>query len=180
MFTLNIPLPALDDLALKEVKKTLDGFIKASAEGPIRGGVASEGEAAAYALVWEWGNARQTKKGPKTTLGINPDGSQVWLSLQAPSGYIRINEPEYIAILEKELSEADFKSLDAASIRAAMQLAAIRSSEKIAELIRETVPVDSGDLRESIVAMDPDDKDLEDVDEGLELGSEHFSHDSLK
>ncbi len=180
MFTINITLPALDDLSLKEVKKALDSFREASAGGPVRGGVASVGEASAYALVWEWGNSRQTQKGPKTVLGTNPDGSQVWLSLQAPFGYIRIHEPEYIQILEKELEAMDFDALDARDIRTAMELAAIRAGEKMAALIRETVPLDSGDLKESIVAMDSDDPDLEKVDEGLELGSEFFSHDSLK
>lgn len=177
MFSINIPLPALDELAVKEIKKTLDGFKEASAEGPIRGGVASEGDAAAYALVWEWGNARQTKKGPKTTLGMNPDGSQVWLSLQAPFGYIRINEDKYIEILQKELAEMKFGKLQGKEILDALRQASINASEKIAELIRETVPVDSGNLKESIVAMEPDDPDLEEVDQALELGSEHLSND---
>ena len=180
MFSINIALPALDTLAVKEVKKVLDGFKQASAEGPVRGGVASVGEASAYALIWEWGNARQTQKGPKTVLGVNPDGEQVWLSLQAPFGYVRIHESEYIQILEKELKEIDFNALDARDIRTAMELVALKASEKIAELIRETVPVDSGDLKESIVALDPDDPALEEIDEGLELGSEFFSHDALR
>jgi hypothetical protein len=169
MFTVTVPLPALDGKTVKEIQKVLDGFKNASAEGPVRGGVASEGDASAYALVWEWGNARQTKKGPKTVKGINPDGKSVWLSIQAPSGYIRIHEDDYIAILQKELADTDFSGVDAKSIRLSMELAASRAAEKMADLIRQTVPVDSGDLRDSIVAMDPDDSALDAKDDSLEL-----------
>ena len=180
MFTITIPIPGLDDLAVKDIKKTLDEFTKASEEGPVRGGVASEGDASAYALVWEWGNARQTKKGPKTVLGINPDGKQVWLSIQAPQGYIRLHTSDYLDILEKELAEADFENLDAESIRLEMKLVCSRAAEKMAELIKDTVPVDSGELRDSIKAMDPDDEDLEkDDDDEKELGNQLFGHEGL-
>lgn len=175
MFSVAVPLPSLDEKTVKELKKILDVMKKSADEGPVRGGVMSEGDAAAYALVWEWGNARQTQKGPKTVLGTNPDGEQVWLSIQAPFGYIRINEDEYVRILQEELEQADFGDLEGDTIRLELWLASHRAAERIAEVIRGTVPVDTGNLQESIVAMDPDDPDLQGGDENLELGSEHFN-----
>src|SRR3954471_15404856 len=79
----------------------------------ISAGVATVGEPAAYAEVWEWGNVRQTKKGPKTVLGINPDGEKVWLTIQAPFGYIRINENEFWQAVKDELAKVKFKSTTA-------------------------------------------------------------------
>src|SRR5580765_2079633 len=110
MFSINVPLPGFDNKTAKEIKKLLDGYKEAADAGPVRGGVISEGDAAAYALVWEWGNARQTKEGPKTVRGINPDGQPVWLSIQAPYGYIRIHEAESVNIIEMVLANADFET----------------------------------------------------------------------
>ena len=145
MFSINVPLPSLDDKTVKELKKLLTGFQEAASEGPVYGGVVSEGEAAAYALVWEWGNARQTKKGPKTTMGVNPDGEEVWLSIQAPEGYIRISEPVYIFQLEQELGNIDFEDLETGEeIRKAIKGASAMAAHLIAETIRENAPIDSG------------------------------------
>lgn len=174
MFTVTIPLPSLDDASAKELKKILSGMQKASEKGPIRGGVISEGDAAAYALVWEWGNARQVKKGPKTVQGTNPDGDTVWLSIQAPYGYVRIHEEQYVKMLEEELGDADFGGMGGDEILQALRKVSLLASNRCAQLIRETVPVDSGDLRDSIVAADPDDPDLKDNDQEIELGSKRF------
>jgi hypothetical protein len=180
MFSISVPLPGLDGATAKELKKLLKGMQDASAAGPVRGGVQSEGDAAAYALVWEWGNARQTQKGPKTTLGTNPDGEQVWLSIQAPYGYIRINEAEYIKIIENELGSMDFGGMGTGQeILDAIRESSGFAAQKIAEIIREHAPVDSGMLRESIQPCHPDDPDLETEDEELELG-EGFEHRKLK
>lgn len=176
MFSLQVPLPALDEPTVKELKKLLDGYQKAADAGPVRGGIVVTGDAAAYALVWEWGNARQTKEGPKTVKGMNPDGDQVWLSTQAPFGYIRINEPMYFQILEEKLGAADFSdAVSAKEIVDEIKKASAAAAEIIAEVIREHAPVDSGELRESIGPADPDDPDLAVDDEELELG-ESFSH----
>jgi hypothetical protein len=175
MFSVNVPLPSLDDKTVKELKKLLSGMEGASSKGPVRGGVMSEGDAAAYALVWEWGNARQTQKGPKTVLGTNPDGEQVWLSIQAPFGYIRINEDQYLMILQDEMEKADFGDFEADTIRLELELISMRAGDRIAEVIRRSVPVDTGNLQESIVRVEPDDPDLLGGEANLELGSEHFN-----
>ncbi len=177
MFTLTVPLPGFDDATTKELKKWLAGYEQAAKEGPVRGGVVSEGDAASYALVWEWGNIRQTKEGPKTVKGINPDGEEVWLSVQAPFGYIRIHEPDFIKILQDKLGAIDFSDVvTAKQVRDEMKKASAAAAEMIAELIREVAPKDKGDLEQSIQAADPDDPDLAVEDDDIELGESIASH----
>jgi hypothetical protein len=177
MFALNIPIPAFDAETVKEVKKLLDGYEQAAKAGLVRGGVVSEGEAASYALVWEWGSARQTKEGPKTVKGINPDGEEVWLSIQAPFGYIRIHEAEFVRIIEEKLANTDFSNTETGKqVRDEMKKASLQAAEAIAEILREGAPRDRGDLQESIQAADPDDPDLAVEDEDIELGESTFTH----
>ena len=181
MFSISVPLPSFDGDTVKALKKILTGMEEASEEGPVRGGVVSEGDAAAYALVWEYGNARQTKKGPKTVRGENPDGESVWLSIQAPAGYIRVNEAEYIRIIEDQLGAMDLGNLETGKdIRKAMTAASAKSAELIAEVIKQFVPVDSGALRESIGPADPDDPELAEDDMDMELGEPTFVHKGLQ
>jgi bacteriophage HK97-gp10 putative tail-component len=171
MFSVSIPIPSTDKSSEEELKKLLDSVKDAARQVPVRGGVISEGDAAAYALVWEWGNARQTKQGPKTVRSFNPDGEEVWLSIQAPQGYIRINEPEFVMILQKKLGEMDLSNWEEAQdILDAMKKASVEAANQIAEIIKETAPVASGALRDSIGPADPNDPDLAVDDEELELG----------
>src|SRR6266850_3972819 len=72
----------------------------------IKSGVMVVGDAVGYAEVWEWGNLRQTKPGPRTVIGTNPKGDMVWLSSQAPFGWIRVNEDEIWNAVRKELEKA--------------------------------------------------------------------------
>lgn len=155
----------------------------ASLEGPVRGGVVSEGDGAAYALVWEWGNARQTKQGPKTVRGTNPDGEEVWLSIQAPEGYIRISEPVYIAILQEKLAGINFSDIsNGSAIRKEILKASQEAAIEIAEIIKENAPEDTGQLKNSIKPAKPNDEDLELDDEELELGIgfKHFRNKPKK
>lgn len=108
--------------------------------------ITSEGPPAAYALVWEWGNVRQTKPGPKTTLGINPNGERVWLTIQAPRGYIRVLTPQFHAIVKDELSSMKFTGKD----KTKLTQCAKRISKRMLTLLKDTVPVDKGDLRDSL------------------------------
>jgi len=127
----------------------------------IEAGVKVEGEAAAYALVWEWGNARQTQPGPKTTLGVNPDGERVYLSIQAPTGYIRVLTPQFLAALQEEMGRVRFTSASTGAVTDALEKAAIRTARRIAELIREHAPVDSGELHDDIKVVMPGDSLLD-------------------
>lgn len=108
--------------------------------------ITSEGPAAAYALVWEWGNVRQTKEGPKTTLGINPNGERVWLTIQAPRGYIRVLTPQFHRIVKDELSH--MKVLG--STKKKLTTVANKIGRRMLKLLKDTVPVDTGDLHDSL------------------------------
>lgn len=145
-----VPLrPKVDDLfrqldrVLVDMKE-LDEFVTI--------GIVVSGPAKEYALVWEWGNVRQTKKGPKTTRGINPDGKEVWLTIQAPFGYIRVNTPRYWQIVEEEMNKVDFfatgSKVDKSLFRASERIA-----ERILEVIKDTVPVDTEQLKDALRAF---------------------------
>lgn len=144
----------------------LDEFMLEFAEHDqeISAGVASFGEAAAYAEVWEWGNIRQTKEGPKTVLGINPDGESVWLSVQAPVGYIAVNENLYWDILKNELGKVKFKSTDAKGITKELEDASVKAMKRIRKIIADAAPYDKGDLSESFQVVMPNSILLDDDD----------------
>lgn len=180
MFSISIPLPGLDDKTVKELNKLFVGMQAAADAGPVRGGVISEGDASAYALVWEFGNARQTQPGPRTVLGTGPNGESAWLSIQAPMGYIRVNEPEYIQILETALIDMDMDLSSGNQIRKEMLKASAIAAEKIADMIRDHAPKDTGALRDSIGPADPEDPDLALEENGIELGRSEFQHKGMR
>jgi hypothetical protein len=117
----------------------------------LKGGVKVIGAAAAYALVWEWGSVRITKPGPKTTWGTNPAGAKVVLTITAPAGYIRINRMEYIKILKQEVQAAHMSKVQPQNWENALKDALSRAEIRCSLLISGTAPIDSGDLRMSIV-----------------------------
>lgn len=128
----------------------------------VKAGMASVGDAAAHALVWEWGNVRQTKPGPKTVLGTNPDGTMVWLSAQAPFGYISINVPQYHEAALAALKLMNFRQPNARAMTRELEQVAKKIGRMFVDITQLTVPVDSGDLRDSLTAVDPGDPILDD------------------
>jgi hypothetical protein len=166
-----MPQPTIPTLSFNI--KGVDKFLAELEEGfEIQAGVASMGEAAAYSYVWEYGNARQVKEGPRTTKGINPDGEVVWLSIQAPTGYIAVSESQYHEILKDELSKVTFSG-NASAIKKEFNGAVVRAMERIKEIIEDNAPVDEGDLSESFKVLKPGDSLLNSDDERiLELGVE--------
>lgn len=131
----------------------------------ITAGVASVGTAAAYALVWEWGNVKQVKPGPRTVLGTNPDGEEAWLSIQAPFGYIKIHENDYWEILKLELGKVKFSGTNAREITRELEAAAERACKQIAQIISDNAPVDKGDLSKSFVVVRAGSPGLDDSDD---------------
>jgi hypothetical protein len=172
MFSIDLPSLAAADLVdnteIEKFAREVDSI------GEVPGGVASVGDAAAYALVWEWGNVRQTKKGPNTVMGINPDGERVWLSIQAPEGYIRVNTPQFLDALDLALSQVSFRTLSARAIREEIEKASLKASKKIVVILQHSAPIDSGDLRESFTVLNPKDPDLISNEEDLDLSSSEF------
>lgn len=127
-------------------------------------GVMVNGPSAAYALVWEWGNARQKQIGQRTTVGINPDGRRVFLSLQAPHGYIRVNVPLYWAAFEQEMQKVNFGGSTTGAIHDALQKVAEKVAVRIRDIIREHVPVDSGQLWDEIDVVHGGDAILDEIE----------------
>jgi len=136
-----------------DLYKQLDEFVEdlesLDEDELVRIGIGSDGPASEYALVWEWGNVRQTKQGPKTVRGTNPDGSEVWLTIQAPFGYIRVNTPKYWQIVYLDMEKINFAK-SGKEIDRQIRMASERITEGILAILRETVPVDDGQLRDSL------------------------------
>lgn len=168
-------MPALTLFATALIDK-LDDFLLEFAEHDreIKAGVASVGDAAAYSLVWEFGNIRQVQQGPNTVKGINPDGKEVWLSIQAPYGYISVHENDYIEILKDELSKVEYKSKTKEGIEREIKVAAFNAAKRCAQLIKDTAPYREGNLSDSIKPVRPDDSilDEEDSTRTLVIGGE--------
>lgn len=131
----------------------------------VEAGVSVEGPAAAYALVWEWGNARQHQIGPRTTVGVNPDGKRVFLSIQAPRGYIRVNTPLYWAALDQEMQKVKFSGNTPGAINDELQTAATRIANRIRDIIREHAPVDTGQLHDEIKTVKVGDTLLDEAED---------------
>jgi hypothetical protein len=122
----------------------------------IRAGVKVSGESAAYALVWEWGSARMKQPGPKTLWSTNPAGQPAILTLTAPEGYIRVNELKYREIIREEYKKANF-DVPAKQWPLVIKTFLTAAAERCAQLISDTAPIDTGQLKSEIVAVLPDD-----------------------
>jgi len=133
----------------------------------IESGVAVDGEPAAYALVWEWGNERQYKKGPRTLEGTNPTGQTAWMSTQAPRGWIAINEPEMWEAIDAVLGNIDFQGNAEFDIGLVLEKASEDISRKMLVILRRTVPVDSGDLDSALGVVSPGDPILDVIEDSF-------------
>lgn len=141
--------PATD---FKELRSFMVEF--QGTKDPVVGGIAIFGTAAAYGLVWEYGSSRMKTPGPKTMWGINPLGEEAILTKQAPLGYIAINEDKFWPIIQDEFSKVEFKSKTEGGIRLELEIAMDNASQRIARLVADAAPVDTGDLRSSIQYID--------------------------
>lgn len=163
--------PELPDIEIVGTAEFLDSL---KGVRPVSVGIAVVGDAADYALVWEWGNTRQKKSGPRTVRGTNPNKKMTWMSSQAPFGYIRINEPFMQRIVDEVISDIDFDQPSANALSRVLTDGAKKISKAIAEVIRNDAPLGSADfgdphpglLKRSIVALDPNDRSLnQEIDE---------------
>lgn len=108
------------------------------------------GPATAYALVWELGAIHLSQPGPKTLWSTNAEGQTVILTIQAPHGYVRINKQKYVEIIKEELGKANFGGQEYTTV---LQQVMSKAAERAAELIAETAPIDTGQLKSSIQAI---------------------------
>lgn len=134
----------------------------------VEAGVASEGPAAAYVFVWEFGNIRQSKPGPKTVAGVNPvTGEKAFFSTQAPQGYVRVLIPIFRDLMDAEISKISFINPERRTLKTQLETAAKRITSRMADLIRQAVPVDTGELRLSIQPVYPGESLLSTIAEGF-------------
>lgn len=137
--------------------KNIDRFVEqfhfgTGARPTIVVGLKVTGPAAAYCLIWEWGRA-DIKPGPKTQWGTNPDGDRRVLTRTAPSGFIRVNRGKFRLIIRDEMKKIAWRRITPKEIPNAVQWALTKAAHRMADLIAETAPVDTGELRRAIRAI---------------------------
>lgn len=114
-------------------------------------------EVARYARALEYGSiAGQPpwpRPGARTTVGVDPEtGVQVVVSAQAPQGFIRVQAPQFPALVAEALAApADW--LDGTKVQLHLQRAVKQASEVALERLRAVVPRDSGRLAQSLEAL---------------------------
>jgi hypothetical protein len=146
------PRPSLRPLVVfPDIYKFLSEF---EGIGSVTGGVGVFGSAAAYALVWELGSLRLKKPGPRTIWGTNRNGEKMIMSSQAPEGYVGVISDQFWPIIEQEVGKLTFRGTDARSIRLELEVVVDNAMQRIARIISDAAPVDSGDLRSQIQYVD--------------------------
>lgn len=140
-------------LRVKNLDKLVAQFDMGMGARPmVRVLIVIRGPAAKYAFTWEWGRA-DCKPGPKTLWGTNPDGEERVLTRTAPSGFIRVNRAKYRQIIKEELQAVPFYKIPLSQYPRHIKQALGRAADRCGALIAETAPVDTGQLREAIVAV---------------------------
>lgn len=119
-------------------------------------GVGVFGSAAAYALVWELGSRRLKSPGPKTVWGKNRYGKKVILTAQAPEGYVGIHAGDAKEILNEELGTVKWALNDLNMSKLRLEVALDNAAIRIARIMSDSAPVDSGDLRSQIMSISTD------------------------
>jgi hypothetical protein len=155
-------------LVIKELPAFMQEFVSL---GKITVGVGVYGSAAAYALVWELGSRRLKSPGPKTMWSTNRDGERAILTTQAPHGYVTPTD-EFWPIIEEEVGRINFgnaKTSKEAALR--LEVALDNASHRIAAIIAQRAPVDSGDLRSQIMGIDADEMQSMSIEDSEDSGT---------
>jgi hypothetical protein len=155
-----LPLLVTD---LEKFLKTFPGAQKLSS------GVGVFGTAEAYALVWELGSRRLLKYGPvpKTLWSTNRLGEQAILTKQAPKGYVGINAKKAKKIFKEELAKVKINMQNMNLSKLRLEIALDNAALRLARIISDSAPVDSGDLRSQIQSISTDEMDDFDDDQGI-------------
>lgn len=140
-------------LLFKDIPSALEEFIGLD---KLAAGVGVFGNAADYALVWELGSRRLKSPGPKTLWSTNREGEQAILTKQAPYGYVTPVD-EFWPIIYSEVNAVDFtRARTPREMTLLLDVALDNASHRIARIIAQRAPVDSGDLRSQIQGIDAD------------------------
>jgi hypothetical protein len=112
-------------------------------------------------LVWDMGYVHRTiKPGPKTLWSVNVLGEPKVLTITAPTGFIRINRNRYIGILRDEFAKADFANHPIEQWGELAKTMMRSAAQRCAAVVSTAAPIDTGELRASIVAAEPGDAAL--------------------
>ena len=153
-------------LMIKDISSALAQYMNLP---EITGGVGVYGPAAAYALVWELGSRRLKSPGPKTLWSKNRLGKKAILTKQAPHGYVTPTD-EFWHIIENEIVKVKFEQARSKKDLVYMlENAMDNASHRIARVIAQRAPVDSGQLRTDIQGVDTDEADFLDSIEDADL-----------
>ena len=118
------------------------------------------------AMVWENGYVtRVIKPGPKTMWSVNWQGDPKVLTITAPTGFIHVNRSTYARILNAEFNNARFQDHAISEWPELVDTMMRNAAHQCAALVSESAPIDTGELRESIVAAEPGDVTLTAVQE---------------
>lgn len=127
------------------------------------------------AMVWDLGYVtRSIKPGPKTMWSVNVRGESKVLTITAPTGFIRIQRNEYIAILRDEFKKADFANVKISAWPDLINTMMKNAAERSAAVVAGAAPIDTGELRESIIAAPPGDSALTNGNSGRYTWDEPF------
>lgn len=153
-------------LTIKDLSNALSEFVGL---GKARAGVGVYGEASAYALVWELGSRRMKSPGPKTMWSVNRNEERAILTKQAPIGYVTPTD-EFFGIIEEEINNINFgRAATAKDMVNLLDIALDNASQRIAKIIAQRAPVDSGTLRSEIQGVDSDESDFLDMGQDADL-----------
>ena len=148
-----VPRPAVS--ASLDITNLESFLVQLEKMKPIIGGIAVYGPAAAYALVPEYGWARGP--GKKTLWGTNAKGQRAIMSTQAPEGYVSIHEKDMWPIIIEEISQINFSAKSEKELTIRLEVALDNAAQRIAQLIANSAPVDSGDLKSGVNLVDSTD-----------------------
>jgi hypothetical protein len=110
------------------------------------------------ALVWDMGYVtRVIKPGPKTLWSVNVLGEPKVLTITAPTGFIRVQRQQYLAVLRDEFAKAQFARHPIGTWAELATTMMTNAAQRCAQLVSNAAPIDTGQLRQSIVAAPPGD-----------------------
>jgi hypothetical protein len=115
--------------------------------------------ATVYGLIWEWGRI-SCNPGPKTLWSTNPLGETRVMTKTAPHGWVRVNRERYLRIMKERFSQLHLNGVPPREWNRLLQTLLGVVASDCAELMAETAPIDTGNLRESIVPAETGDEIL--------------------
>ena len=113
------------------------------------------------AMVWAYGYVTRTiKPGPKTLWSVNVFGEDKVLTVYAPTGFIRIRRNTYLAILRDEFEKARFAEHPISAWGDLATVMMTQAAQRCAAVVSGDAPIDTGELKASIVPALPGDAAL--------------------